>query len=88
MYILYFLYSFAAGVAAYFIFRTDLVTLLLFIITLEIFVYLFYLNFRMIWNLYERALFNLFFFFGYFAFFLLYEDFDNNDYQNYNNNIK
>lgn len=88
MYILYFLYSFAAGVAAFFIFRTDLLLLLLFIIIFEMVVYLIYLNFRLQWNLYERYLFNLFFFLGYFSFFLLYEDFSDGDHQNFNNNIK
>ena len=88
MYLLYFLYSFAAGVAAYFIFKTELLLLLIFILTFEIFVYIVYLNFRLLWNFYERILFNIFFFFGYFSFFLLYENFENNDYENYNNNIK
>jgi hypothetical protein len=88
MYILYFLYSFVAGIAAFFIFRTRLLLLLLFILIFEMMVYLIYLNFRLKWNIYERFTFNLFFLAGYYSFFILYEDFKDDDYQNFNNNIK
>jgi hypothetical protein len=87
MYILYFIYSLAAGIVAYFIFRSDLITLLLFLIVFETFIYLIYLNFQIKWNIIERMYFNIFFFFGYFAFFLSYEDFSNEEFYNYNNNI-
>ena len=88
MYILYFLYSFTAGIVAYFIFRSDLLSLLLFLIVFELFVYLVYRNFQINWNVLERMYFNIFFFFGYFSFFLAYEHFNNDEFYNYNNNIK
>ena len=88
MYILYFLYSFAAGIAAYFIFRSDLLLLLFFLLIFEMMVYIAFRNFRIIWNIRERIAFNIFFFLGYFSFFLAYEDFGDHDYYGYNNNIK
>lgn len=88
MYILYFLYSFAAGVAGYFIFHTNLLLLLFYVLIFEMVVYLIYRNFQLIWSTTERIAFNLFFFLGYFSLFLAYESFENRDYHDYNNNIK
>jgi len=88
MYILAYIYSFIAGVVAYIIFRTDLLTVILFLIVFETLVYLLYLIYGTIWAFPQRLNFNIFFFLGYFSLFLAYSHLDNDDHYNYNNNIK
>lgn len=88
MYILYFIYSFLVGVAGFLVFKTELIFLLLTLIVFEMFIYLVYLNFKMVWSVEERLSFNIFFFLGYFSLYLLYEDFDDRDFFNFNNNIQ
>ena len=88
MYILAYIYSFLAGVVAYVIFTTDLLTVILFLIVFEIFVYLAYLIYGTVWAFPQRLNFNIFFFLGYFSLFLTYSHLDYNDNYDYNNNIK
>lgn len=87
MHILYFIYSFLAGIFSYYIFKTDLLTLLLFLIVFEMSIYLIFLKYKIIWTFHERIFFNILFFLGYFSFYLIYSDYNNNDYIHYQDDI-
>ena len=81
------LYIFAAGIAAYLIFKSNLLFLFTALILFEITVYLVFRNYNVFWSLKERITYNVVFFLGYFSLFIIYEDFDQ-DFYIYNNNIK
>lgn len=81
------LYIFAAGIAAYLIFKSNLLFLFTALILFEITVYLVFRNYNAFWSLKERITYNVVFFLGYFSLFIIYEDFDQ-DFYIYNNNIK
>lgn len=80
LYSLYFLYSFLAGILSFFIFNTDVLSMFLFLILFEIFIFIACDMTGRYWTLKDRLIFTISYLFGYVIVFAMY---DNYIYENF-----
>ena len=79
MFILYFLYGLILGIFLYIIFKSQIETLIFYIILFEMLIYIFQFKFRLEYNPFIRFFYILSLLIGYFSGYILYGNVDHFD---------
>lgn len=79
MFILYFLYGLIIGIFCYFIFKTDITTLIFYIVLFEMLFFITQFKYRIEYNPFFRFFYILSLLIGYFSSIILYNNIDNYD---------
>ena len=78
-YFIFSLYSYLAGIFAYYFFQESLFHVLIFLLLFEMLIYLIYRGLRKDWTIAERLFFAVFYLFGYFTLYVLYNSYQENN---------
>ena len=78
-YLIFSLYSYLAGIFAYYFFKESLFHVLIFLLLFEMFFYLIYRGIKRNWAIAERLFFAVFYLFVYFTFYVLYNSYQENN---------